>query len=273
MDAAELYRAGNLAQAIQEATAAVRKKPADIVPRGFLSELLCIAGNLDRADAQLEIVTNQQPEAIAGVSLMRQLIRAARSRQEFFDAGRVPEVLSEPTPSVRKSLEAQALLRSGDSVGAAKLLQDVEETRPKVSGTMTVAGEAGKTFADLRDLDDLACSVFEVLTSTGKYYWVPMENVVSLSPRKPERPIDLLWLPAEMSVKNGPDGVVYIPSIYGGTALDGDASLLLGRATEWDESTADIVRGTGLRMFLMDDADLSPFELGEIEFDQAADAS
>ncbi|MGK0153419.1 MAG: type VI secretion system protein ImpE [Neolewinella sp.] len=278
MDAAELYRAGNLAQAIEAATAAVRKKPADIVPRGFLSELLCIAGNLDRADAQLEIVTNQQPEAIAGVSLMRQLIRAARSRQEFFDAGRVPEVLSEPTPSVRKSLEAQALLRSGDTAGAAKLLQEVEETRPKISGTMisstmTAQGEAGKPFADLRDLDDLACSVFEVLTSTGKYYWVPMENVVSLSPRKPERPIDLLWLPAEMSVKDGPDGVVYIPSIYGSTALDGDASLLLGRATEWDESAADIVRGTGLRMFLMDDADLSPFELGEIEFDQAADAS
>lgn len=106
MQAAELYRAGDLTGAVAAANDEVRQKPADITRRGLLSELLCIAGNLDRADAQLEIVTNQQPQAVAGVSLLRQLIRAARSRQEFFAAGRVPDVLSEPSPTVRASLQA-----------------------------------------------------------------------------------------------------------------------------------------------------------------------
>lgn len=261
MDAADLYRAGQLHQAIEAATAAVRSKPADIVRRGFLAELLCIAGALDRADAQLEIVTNQQPKAAVGVSLLRQLIRAARSRQEFFQAGRVPEILKDPSPSMRLRLEAFALTRSGDRAAAAARLQEAETSRPLAAGTMT-----GSAFADLRDLDDLFAGVFEVLTSTGKYYWVPTEHVVRLAPRRPERPIDLLWLPAEMSVQGGPDGVVYLPCVYGSAEPGDSEALLLGRATEWDESPEGVVRGRGQRMYLVGDRDLSVLELGEIEF-------
>lgn len=261
MDAAELYRVGQLQQAIEEATAAVRSKPADLVRRGFLAELLCIAGSLDRADAQLEIVTNQQPKAAVGVSLLRQLIRAARSRQEFFQAGRVPDVLKHPSETMRLSLEAWAVTRSGDRVRAADLLRAAEGSRPAAPGRM---GDA--TFGDLRDLDDLFAGVVEVLTSTGKYYWVPIEHIVRMAPRRPERPIDLIWLPAEMTVRGGPDGVVYLPTVYGNTqAADGDA-LLLGRSTEWDEAPEGIVRGRGQRMFLVGDRDLSLLEIGEVTF-------
>ncbi|MCA8977196.1 MAG: SciE type virulence protein [Planctomycetes bacterium] len=261
MDAASLYRQGDLTQAIEAANAAVKEKPADILRRGFLSELLCISGNLARADAQLEIVTNQQPQAVAGVSLLRQLIRAAQSRQEFFTSGRVPDVLSDPTPVVRDSLAAFAMLRSGDSARAAELLQGVEAARGPLQGRM-----AGTAFDGMRDLDDLFQGVFEVLTSTGMYYWVPIENVIRLLPRRPERPIDLLWLPVEMSVRDGPDGVVYLPSVYGSTdAADSDA-IRLGRETDWDESPEGVVRGRGLRMFLVGDRDLSTLELGDIEF-------
>lgn len=261
MEAAELYRAGRLGQAIDAATAAVKAKPADLTGRGFLAELLCIAGNLDRADAQLEIVTNQHPKAAVGVSLLRQLIRAARSRQEFFQAGRVPEVLKHPSESMRLSLEAWAMTRSGDRAKAAELLRAAEAARPNPAGQRN-----GEPFVGVRDLDDLFAGVVEVLTSTGKYYWVPLEHVVRLAPRKPERPIDLLWLPAEMTVRGGPDGVVYLPCIYGNTgAQDGDA-LLLGRSTEWDDSPEGVVRGRGQRMFLVGDHDLSILDLGELTF-------
>ena len=261
MEASELYRAGHLQQAIEAATAAVRSKPADLERRGFLAELFCIAGNLDRADAQLEIVTNQQPKAAVGVSLMRQLIRAARSRQEFFQAGRVPDVLKHPSDTMRLRLEAWAVIRSGDPARAAQLIQEAEACRPAVAGSM-----GGNAFDDIRDLDDLFAGAFEVMTSTGKYYWVPAEHVVRVAPRRPERPIDLLWLPAEMTVRGGPDGVVYLPSVYGNTQTSDGDSLLLGRATEWDESAEGVVRGRGQRMFLVGDRDLSLLELGEIVF-------
>lgn len=259
MDAAQLYRTGDLAQAIEAATAAVRAKPADIAARGFLCELLCIAGHLDRADAQLEIVTKQSPQAMAGVSLLRQLIRAARSRQEFFAQGRIPDVLSEPEPEVRASLQAHAHLLAGDDAKAAAVLQAAEEARRPVAGIRN-----GNAFDDLRDCDDLFASVFEVLTSTGKYYWVPMARVTRVAARKPERPIDLLWLPVEMTVRDGPDGVVYLPTVYGNTRATDPAPLLLGRETDWDESPAGVVRGRGLRLFLAGEQDLSPMQLGEI---------
>ena len=261
MEAAELYRAGDLRGAIEAATAAVKQKPADILRRGFLSELLCIAGNLDRADAQLEVVTNQQPQAVAGVSLLRQLIRAARSRQEFFEAGRVPEVLSEPDAAVRASLQAWAMMRAGDIAGGAAVLSEAKASRAPVAGRM---GDA--PFADFRDLDDMFAGVFEVLTSTGKYYWVPVANVTRLVPRKPERPIDLLWLPVEMTVRDGPDGVVYLPTVYGGGSADDEDALRLGRATDWDDTVEGAVRGRGLRMFLVGDRDLSTLQFGELSF-------
>ncbi len=264
MDARQLYRAGRLNEAIDAMNGEVRKKPADIVARGFLAELLAIVGNFDRADAQLEIVTNQSPEAGVGVSLIRQLLRAAKSRQEFFSEGRVPEVLADPTEEIRLRIEASLMSREGDDARAADLLAQAEEARPAAKGTID-----GKAFDDMRDLDDLVGGMFEVLTSTGKYYWIPMNTVQRLAPRKPERPLDLLWIPAEMNVENGPDGVVYIPSTYASHEPTEDEQLMLGRATEWVEKPGDVVRGAGLRGFLVGEEDPTVLQLGEILFEQA----
>jgi len=263
MDARQLYREGRLEEAIQAMNEEVRKNPADVSQRGFLSELLCIAGNLDRADALLETVTNQAPKAGVGAALVRHLIRAERSRQELFFQGRVPDLLADPSPSMRLRLEATVMLRDGDTARAAELLAQVERERRSVSGTM-----GGERFEDLRDLDDVVGDVFEVLTSTGKYYWITMDTVERFAPRKPERPLDLLWLPVEMTVRDGPDGVVYIPTIYASRETE-DAGLRLGRSTQWTEDPSGIVRGQGLRSFLVGEEDKTILELGEIFFDAA----
>lgn len=265
MDARELYRAGRLTDAIDAMNGMVRDNPADLVHRGFLSELLCIAGNLDRADTQLEVVTNQQPEAAVGVSLVRQLIRAAKSRQEFFAEGRVPDVLADPTESMRLQLEASVRLRGGDAICASELLAEAEEKRPVTKGVMS-----GQPFDDIRDLDDLLGGMLEVLTSTGKYFWVPMETIERLAPRQPERPLDLHWLPAEISVTDGPDGVVYLPTVYGTRDSSLSDEILLGRSTEWSEEGEGVVRGTGLRAFLVGEEAKTVFELGELTFESSA---
>ena len=67
----------------------------------------------------------------------------------------------------------------------------------------------GVEFEDLRDLDDLMAPLFEVLTSNGKYYWVPIEQVELIEFRPVVRPRDLLWRRVRMVVKDGPDGEVY----------------------------------------------------------------
>jgi type VI secretion system protein ImpE len=259
MNARELYEAGQLQEAVAAMNDEVKKNPTDLGRRGFLCELLCFVGNLERADAQLDAIGHQDPQSMPGVSLWRQLIRAEQARQQFYAEGRVPEFLGVPSPTLRQHLEASILLREGKTAEAARLLAMAEAERPKFAGTCD-----GKPIDDLRDLDDLAAPLFEVLTSTGKYYWVGMDQVELVEFRPPARPRDLLWLRAHMVVRDGPDGEVYLPTLYAGTHADPDEKMRLGRATDWRGGGDAPVRGVGLRTYLVGDADRTILEIKEI---------
>lgn len=263
MQARELYMSGQLAEAVTAALSDVKQKPQDAGARSFLCELLCFAGDLERADKQLDTIGQQSPEAMVGVALIRQLIRAETARRQFFDEGRVPEVIDQPSQSLTKQLEASVLLRDGDSTRAAELLAEAETLRPRVKGVCDAT-----PFEDWRDLDDLISGVFEVLTSNGKYYWIPVDSVESIEFKPAERPLDLLWRRVHMIVRGGPDGEVYLPALYLGTHLSEDDQVRLGRATEWTGEDTGVVRGLGLRTFLIGDQDRTLHELGLVEFEE-----
>lgn len=258
MTPTEHFEAGQLTEAVDAAIAAVKKDPLDAARRVFLCELLCFAGNLERADKQLETVILQEPKAIAILSF-RQLLRAGKARQECFADGRVPEFLGEPTPALQLHLRASIMIREGDSAQAAQLLQEAEETRPKMRGTCD-----GESFDDLRDVDDMTASFFEVLTSNGKYFWIPTERVRLIEFRPPEVPRDLIWRRAHMVVQDGPDGEIFIPALYWRTDQSGDNQLQMGRATDWQED-GELVRGVGQRTYLIGEKDRGIMEISEIE--------
>ncbi len=92
----------------------------------------------------------------------------------------------------------------------------------------------------------------EVLTSTGKYYWIPWGRVTSLTIDPPERLRDLVWRKAELEVHEGPNGVVYIPATYLGGAGEPSDAQRLGRETEWVEE-GGLTRGLGQRCLLVGD--------------------
>lgn len=257
----QLYDAGQIADAIAAMNAEVKKNPGDVQRRGFLCELLSFAGNFDRADLQLDTIGTQDPEAILGVSLWRQLLRAELARQQFYTDGRLPEFLDKPTASMQSQLEASIHLREGQPDKALELLTQAEEQRVKPSGTCD-----GEAFDDFRDLDDLNTSCFEVLTSNGKYYWIPIERVELVEFHKPERPRDLLWLRVHMIVKDGPDGEVFLPTIYPATYKQEDERLKLGRATDWLANDGEPVRGVGLRTYLVGENDKTILEMSTLEF-------
>ncbi len=261
MNAKEHYQAGNLAEAVAAAIEDVKRHPADTEPRGFLCELLCFVGEWERADRQLDTLAEQDPKAMLGLSLFRQLIRAAQARQEFFEQGRVPEFVDQPTPCLQSHLEASIRIREGNPAEAVELLQQAEQSRPAVSGTAD-----GQAFDDLRDIDDLTASFFEVLTSTGKYYWIPTERVETIEFHAPERPRDLLWRRTHMVVRGGPDGEVFLPTQYIGPPAEADDQLRLGRATDWQGGDGTPNRGLGQRMFLVGEEARSILEMKEIEF-------
>lgn len=258
--AGALFRAGNLAAAVDAANAAVRKAPGDIAARVLLAELLVFAGNLERADVILDAASQVEPEAAVVVAEFRQLLRADMARRQLRRDGRVPEFLGEPTDTQRLQLAAQVALRAGDMTEAAKLTAEAEIGRPHVSGF------AGDTpFDDLRDADDLCAGSFEVLTTTGKFYWIPTERVVSIEFHPPKRARDLLWRRATMSVRAGPDGDVYLPAIYGSEDAALADVLKLGRETDWIEDGGP-VRGAGQRLFLVGDDAIGIMDLTTVEF-------
>jgi type VI secretion system protein ImpE len=147
------------------------------------------------------------------------------------------------------------------------LLAKADEAHAASPGT---AG--GKAFDDLRDLDDLIASVFEVLTPTGKYYWVPINRVRVLEFRAPECTRDLLWRPARMAVEDGPDGEVYLPALYISSHASPDDRVRLGRVTEWQGGDGTPVRGLGQRMFLVGEDAQGIGDLGSLEFTTAGTA-
>jgi len=261
MLAKEHFKAGRLKEALVAATGDVKTHPGDAPGRGFLCALLCFAGDLNRADLQLDALGGLDPAQAMGVSLLRHLVRAEEDRKQFYANGRLPEFLAKPSPELRLRLEASILIREGKEADAARVLDEAEAQRPRVSGTLN-----GESFDDLRDLDDLPSSVFEVLTGNGKYYWIPMDSVEFVEFHPPERPQDLLWRPARMVVRGGPDGVVYLPALYAGSHRSADDRIRLGRATEWLGGDGSPVRGMGQRTFLAGERDLTILEMEKLEF-------
>ncbi len=259
MNAREYYQAGQLDEAIAAMKAEVKQHPTDTARRGFLCELLCFAGDLERADQQLDLVGGQDPQVQMGIGLFRHLIRAEQARQQFYAEGRVPEFLDQPSPRMKLHLEASVLLREGKGQEASRLLEQAEEQRPALSGVAN-----GRPFSGWRDLDDLTASFLEVLTSNGKYYWIPMERIDSIEFRAPARPRDLLWRRVHMIVQGGPDGEVFLPTLYAGSHAAAEPALRLGRATDWRGGNGEPVRGIGQRTYLVGEETLPILEWKEV---------
>ena len=263
LDAAGLLRAGKLAEAIAAATAAVKQAPTHLGARVLLAELLLFSGNLERADVILDAASQIDPSALIVVAEFRQLLRAETARRQLYRDGRVPDFLGEPEASERASLAAFVALRAGDMANAKAMADQAETLRPRAPGT---AGDI--VFDDFRDADDMLPGFIETLTTTGKYYWVPLSRIASMVFHPPKRPRDLAWRRCSMHVLNGPDGDVYIPVTYFAEAEATDDAHRLGRATSWSEDADAPVRGSGQRVFLMGEEAVGIMDLDTLEFNK-----
>jgi type VI secretion system protein ImpE len=257
MNAHDHYRAGNLREALTAALDHVKRHPVDSGMRTFLCELLCFAGDLQRAERQLDALGEQDPDVMIAITLFRELIRAEQARQQFYADGRLPEFLDKEIPAdLSQHVEAASLLRQGKVTDAAGLIARLEEQRPTVTGTCD-----DEPFDGLRDLDDLTSSFFEILTGTGKYYWIPLQRVETIEFHPPARPRDLLWRSAHLTIRGGPESEVFFPVLYTGSAADPNDQIRLGRTTEWRGEAGVPIRGFGQRMFLIGEQDRTILEL------------
>lgn len=263
MQALQLLNEGKLDESVESAIELVRNEPANTAAREILAELFCLKGDLVRADKQLESILMQQPEAAVTSSLLRQLIRGETARRECWTQARVPDFVGEPSEMDRKSLLALVAHHNGDATEAHKILSESEQQRPALSGKCN-----GQQFQDFRDLDDLCMGILEVVTSTGKYYWVPFGRIQQLEFEAVSRPRDLLWRQCHLVVEDGPDGVVYIPALYVNTDSATEGPERLGRSTDWIGQDGEPIQGKGQRLFLVDEEERGIMEIETLQFDQ-----
>jgi type VI secretion system protein ImpE len=229
MNATELYRAGRLGEAIQALGAALRDDPADVQRRTFLFELLCFAGEFDRAEKQLDILAGGGPEAEIGTLVYRGALNAERTRQEMFAEDRLPEGGPVPRP---------------------------------VGGTLN-----GQPFTSLVDADPRIGGRLE-LFAAGQYMWIPLQHVESIRMEPPRQLRDLLWAPALVRTGPAFDGLelgeVLIPVLSPLAGRHSDPEVRLGRVTEWEALDDGTEIPVGQKLFLADGEEVPLLELREL---------
>ena len=260
----ELFEAAKLQEAIGQVTSEVKTDPGDTSLRTFLFELLCFAGEWERAEKQLDVIGHQSVQAEMGVMIYRANIKAEHERRRLFLEGVQPHFLKEPPTYVDLHIVAINHLRQGQFAEARSALDRAEEERPAMSGKLE-----GQGFQDFRDYDDFVAPVLEVIVK-DKYVWMPFEQIKSIEIAPPKQLRDLLWAGARVEALDGTIGEVYVPALYFGSSEHGDEQTKLGRLTDWQEIGDDIYRAVGLRMFRVGEEEKTLFEVRSVEFSSAA---
>ncbi|MFO0823569.1 MAG: type VI secretion system accessory protein TagJ [Gemmataceae bacterium] len=254
MTATELFRAGQLADAINAQIAAVKAKPGDAGIRTFLFELLLFAGDLDRAVKHLDAVRAETPELIAAAEAYRGIVAAEKIRRTVLSGAEQPMFFGDIPEHAKLRVEA---LKNPADPGLAAQLAAADTAAPDLVGSLN-----GKEFVDLRDADDLFGTVLEVFAQ-GKYFWVPFEQVASLTANPPKFPRDTLYLPARLTLADDSSGDVFLPTLYPGSSDNADDAVKLGRSTVWEGPTG-AMRGRGHRVILIGDADVGLVDIREL---------
>lgn len=262
MNSEILFKEGRLGDALDAQLAVVKKDPSNTNARFFLAELLAFGGEWERVDRQLDSVVVQTTEKMAMLPMLfRQLVRAEVIREQVFNEGRAPELVVKLDEVSKLQLELCLAMRLGHDADLNLLIEKVQAARKPVNGVCD-----GKAFSILHDLDDRLGGVAEVLTASGKYFWLPWKDIQSVEFSKPERPIDLIWRKATISVIGGPDGEVYLPTRYPNPVSWTDEQKL-GRTTDWVEHAGGLATGIGQRTLLIGDDGVPFLEIGQIQIE------
>jgi type VI secretion system protein ImpE len=236
MDARQLYEAGKIEEAAHALSGELRNNPTDSRRRTFLFELLCFMGALDRAEKQLDILSDTSKEAGMGTLIYRSAIQAERLRREMFENKNFPQSVAQPVTRT---------LLNGASFGS------IEDADPRIGPRLEV-------FA------------------AGSYLWLPFAHIESIRMEAPKRLRDLIWIPAVLKTAPGCGGLnlgeVLIPALTPMAFLHPDSSVRLGRQTVWEEIEGETVPA-GQKMLLVDGEEFPILEVRTLEFPVAATAA
>ncbi len=261
----ELLDQGQLSAAIEKVTQDVKSKPADASSRIFLFELLCFAGELDRAEKQLDVVGHQSIEMQVGVGQYGHVLAAERMRRKVFSDGTLPSFLTVPPEYAALHLEALGMQREQQPAKARELLEKSLSMQPSLAGQAD-----GRAFEEFED-SDLFLGPFLELFVNDRYGWLPLEEIRRIEIDKPKHLRDLIWIHAKVEVRAGELGEVVLPVLYPGSDKNPNDAVKLGRMTDWINVGEGLARGAGQRLFMIDGEERAMLEMSEINFIDSGD--
>ncbi|WP_321476569.1 type VI secretion system accessory protein TagJ [uncultured Paludibaculum sp.] len=212
----QLFKEGKLTEAIDALVNFLRDNPGNAQQRTFLFELLCFAGEYDRADKHLDLLAGGTHDRQMGAMLMRAAVQTARTRDDMFANGEVAPA----------------------EVGAP------------IAGVLN-----GKPFQSILDADPRVGPRLEVFAA-GNYLMLPLVHIAELDMEPPKRLRDLLWAPAHLrcgaGFGGGQDlGDVMLPALSPLSSRHPDDLVRLGRASSW-ESDGSMEMLFGQKLLLVD---------------------
>lgn len=244
--AEEAIKNGDLDQALTELQGAVRDDPADPALRIFLFQLLCVNGDWNRALTQLNVVADMEAEALLMAQTYRELLQIENYREAVFSGEKSPLIFGDPPEWIGELLQALPLAHQGDGEAARKIVDAAFERATARPGRINDA-----PFEWISDADMRLGPVLEAIVN-GKYYWVPFDNIASLTLSAPEDLRDLVWQPAEFTWATEGKSPGFVPARYpvGGATIDPDCAL--GRKTEWNDIGSEFFVGVGQKLLTTD---------------------
>ncbi|MFB3829129.1 MAG: type VI secretion system accessory protein TagJ [Bryobacteraceae bacterium] len=198
MSPKELFQAGKLAEAIQALAQEVRNSPTDARRRTFLFELLCFAGEWDRAEKHLDVLAQAGKDAELGALMYRAALHGERTRAELFEKAQYP---LEAAPAVTGTLNGSAF-------------ESIEDSDPRIGARLEIFA-AGRylwlPFAHIASIEMQAPKRLRDLL------WAPA--IVRTGP----------------SFKGRELGEVLVPVLAPLTFRNADDAVRLGRTTVWED--------------------------------------
>jgi type VI secretion system protein ImpE len=219
-----------LSEAIQALGGELRDHPTDARRRTFLFELLCFAGDFERAAKHLGVLSGENADTELGALLYRSALTAERQREHAFQQKQYPSAAALPSPA----------------------------------GTFN-----GRPFRTIEDADPRIGARLEMFVA-GEYVWLPFAYVGSISIPAPQLLRDLMWASARVTsapgIKDQEFGEVLLPVLCPLSWQHPEDAVKLGRATEWQESDGQAAP-IGQKLLVLDGEEAVPFlEIRELKF-------
>ena len=239
MSVQEALANGELAKAVRIQARAVAAGPT---PSGRLqlAELHLVAGELRSAWDTLASIESDDPAWPASRQGWRDLIRAAKGRDE---RRRSLHPLSvDLPPHAKYRIRVASLLETGSPRLASRYVDAADEASPELQGHAD-----GQEFAGLRDLDDRFASVLEVFFGKA-YVVVPLERLDRIRMMPVVGLADTVFRPAELRSIDGEVWPCVLPLVYPSSHESG-GEFALGYETDCPDESAVNVVAVGARVW------------------------